>query len=194
MVRLCVEFAIAIVPQGGNTNVCRMAVPLPGQDAIVLSLARMNKIIDVNPSANTATAEAGVLMQALQDAARDADRVFAPDWGARGTAMVGGAVATNGGGLNVLRYGTTREQVLGAARHPYTQGLLRSIPSLARRGEPLAEIAGVVPSPEDWPPGCRFATRCSVALDSCAAEPPPTVKLPAGQLARCHVVAREEVR
>ena len=86
----------------------------------------------------------------------------------------------------------TREQVLGAARHPYTQGLLRSIPSLARRGEPLAEIPGVVPPPSEWPPGCRFASRCPVALDFCAAQPPPSVELPAGQLARCHVVAREE--
>lgn len=113
VVKLCAEHEIAIVPQGGNTNVCRMAVPLPGQDAILLSLSRMNQIIEVNPNANTATVEAGVLMQALQEAATDADCVFAPDWGARGTAVVGGAVATNGGGLNVLRYGTTREQVLG---------------------------------------------------------------------------------
>ena len=86
----------------------------------------------------------------------------------------------------------TREQVLGAARHPYTQGLLRSIPSLARRGEPLAEIAGVVPPPSEWPAGCRFATRCGLALDNCAAELPPTVELAEGQIARCHVVAREE--
>ena len=86
----------------------------------------------------------------------------------------------------------TREQVLGAARHPYTQGLLRSIPSLARRGEPLAEIAGVVPPPSEWPAGCRFATRCGVVLDHCAADLPPAVRLPEGQIARCHVVAREE--
>jgi oligopeptide/dipeptide ABC transporter ATP-binding protein len=86
----------------------------------------------------------------------------------------------------------SREQVLGAARHPYTRGLLRSIPSLARHGEPLAEIAGVVPAPDEWPAGCRFASRCPVALDFCAAEPPPAVGLAGGQLARCHVVAREE--
>jgi oligopeptide/dipeptide ABC transporter ATP-binding protein len=86
----------------------------------------------------------------------------------------------------------SREQVLGAARHPYTRGLLRSIPSLARHGHPLAEIAGVVPAPDEWPAGCRFASRCPVALDFCAAEPPPAVGLAGGQLARCHVVAREE--
>ena len=113
LVKYCTQHGIGVVPQGGNTNVCRMAVPLPGQQVILLSLARMNQIIEVNPTGNTATVEAGVLMQTLQDAAENADRVFAPDWGARGTATVGGAVATNGGGLNVLRYGTTREQVLG---------------------------------------------------------------------------------
>jgi FAD/FMN-containing dehydrogenase len=113
LVRLCAVHNVAIVPQGGNTNVCRMAVPLAGQRAIILSLSRMQQVIDINPRANTATVEAGVVMQTLQEAALAQDRVFAPDWGARGTASVGGAVATNGGGLNVLRYGTTREQVLG---------------------------------------------------------------------------------
>ncbi|MEM5544288.1 FAD-binding oxidoreductase [Sulfitobacter sp. AS92] len=113
LVKLCAAHEVAIVPQGGNTNVCRMAVPLAGQQAIILSLSRMQQVIDINPRANTATVEAGTLMQTLQEAALAQDRVFAPDWGARGTASVGGAVATNGGGLNVLRYGTTREQVLG---------------------------------------------------------------------------------
>ncbi|MES0884932.1 FAD-binding oxidoreductase [Roseibium sp. SCP14] len=113
LVKICAQSGIAIVPQGGNTNVCRMAVPLEGQRVVLLSLSRMNRIVALDSGANTATVEAGVLMETLQNAANDADRVFAPDWGARGTATVGGAVATNGGGLNVLRYGTTREQVLG---------------------------------------------------------------------------------
>lgn len=113
LVKVCAEHDIAIVPQGGNTNVCRMALPLPGQRAILLSLTRMNRIVDICSQAYTATVEAGVLMQTLQEVALKFDRVFAPDWGARGTATVGGAVATNGGGLNVVRYGTTREQVLG---------------------------------------------------------------------------------
>lgn len=113
VVKTCAAYGVAIVPQGGNTNVCRMAIPLPGQDAIVLSLARMTQILEINADAYTATVEAGVLMQTLQDAALETNRTFAPDWGARGTATLGGAVATNGGGLNVLRYGTTREQVLG---------------------------------------------------------------------------------
>jgi len=112
-VKACAKAGVAIVPQGGNSNVCKMAVPLDGQEVVIMSLMRMNKIICIDASASTASVEAGVLMQTLQEAAIANDRIFAPDWGARGTASVGGAVATNGGGLNVLRYGTTREQVLG---------------------------------------------------------------------------------
>ncbi len=85
----------------------------------------------------------------------------------------------------------TRAEVLAGARHPYTEGLLRSIPSLARRGEPLAEIPGVVPPPDEWPPGCRFHSRCPVRLDHCAAEAAPLVQLSPTHAAWCHVRARE---
>jgi oligopeptide/dipeptide ABC transporter ATP-binding protein len=85
----------------------------------------------------------------------------------------------------------TREQVLGDARHPYTRGLLRAVPSLGRRGERLAEIAGVVPTPQERPIGCRFSTRCGVALERCAADPPGDTQVAPGHVARCHVVAQE---
>lgn len=110
---LCHEAGIAIVAQGGNSNVCHMAVPTEERPTVLLSLSRMNRILEINAERSTATVEAGCIMEVLQDAVADRDLVFAPDWGARGTATVGGAVATNGGGLNVLRFGTTREQVLG---------------------------------------------------------------------------------
>lgn len=110
---LCHANHIAIVPQGGNTNLCRMAVPTESTASILLSLSRMNRIVDLNEANATVTVEAGCVMQTLQEKAAQHQLVFAPDWGARGTATVGGAVSTNGGGLNVLRYGTTREQVLG---------------------------------------------------------------------------------
>ncbi len=112
-VEICAAHRLAVVPQGGNSNVCHMAVPLEGQQAVILSLSRMNRILEVDPACSTIAAEAGCTVQALQEAATGEDRMFAPDWGARGTAQVGGAVATNGGGQNVFRYGTTREQVLG---------------------------------------------------------------------------------
>ena len=113
IVALCHEEGVAIVPQGGNSNVCHMAVPTEARPTILLSLSRLNRILEINPERGTATVEAGCIMEVLQNAVAEHDLVFAPDWGARGTATVGGAVATNGGGLNVLRFGTTREQVLG---------------------------------------------------------------------------------
>jgi oligopeptide/dipeptide ABC transporter ATP-binding protein len=84
-----------------------------------------------------------------------------------------------------------RETVLSHARHPYTQGLLRSIPSLAVRGERLAEIAGVVPQPVDWPAGCRFSTRCPRVEGRCHSEMPDLLPLEEGHLSRCLVVAGE---
>ncbi|MDT0682034.1 FAD-binding oxidoreductase [Roseicyclus sp. F158] len=110
-VKICAEHGVAIVPQGGNTNVCGMT--LASRDAVILNLSRMNQIIEVDREGGTITVEAGATMQAVQEAATEAGLLFAPDWGARGSAQVGGAVATNGGGLNVIGYGTTREQVMG---------------------------------------------------------------------------------
>jgi oligopeptide/dipeptide ABC transporter ATP-binding protein len=85
----------------------------------------------------------------------------------------------------------SREQVLGDARHPYTRGLLRAVPSLGRRGERLAEIEGVVPAPQNRPIGCRFSTRCPVALPRCPSDPPGDTAVATGHVARCHVVAQE---
>ena len=84
-----------------------------------------------------------------------------------------------------------RKDILGGARHPYTQGLLRSMPALARRGVRLAEIPGTVPAPEDWPPGCRFVGRCDRELAHCAREWPDETRVGSGHGVRCHAVARE---
>ena len=116
VVRTCAARGIAIVPQGGNTGMSGGAVPAtPGASSpsIVLSMSRMNRIVSIDPDRWTITAEAGATIEAVQQAAAAANRLFAPDWGARGTATVGGAIATNAGGNNVLRYGTMRDHVLG---------------------------------------------------------------------------------
>ena len=73
----------------------------------------MNKIISVDPARYTITAEAGCILQSIHDAAAQVDRAFAMDWGARGSATMGGGISTNAGGINVLRFGNTRDQVLG---------------------------------------------------------------------------------
>ena len=87
-----------------------------------------------------------------------------------------------------------RETLLSRARHPYTQGLLRSIPSLAVRGERLAEIPGVVPQPVEWPEGCRFSTRCPRVEDRCRAQMPELLPLGQDHASRCLVVADEAAR
>jgi oligopeptide/dipeptide ABC transporter ATP-binding protein len=85
-----------------------------------------------------------------------------------------------------------RTDILAAPRHPYTQGLLRSMPVRARRGERLTEIAGVVPPPGQWPAGCRFAPRCPRAFEPCPRIDPGATRLSAHHTAWCHAVAQEE--
>ena len=113
VVRICAEHNTPMVPQGGNTGLCGGSVPEKERPAVLISLTRMNEIESIDAEASTMVVQAGCLIEHIQNAADEIDRTFAPDWGARGSAMAGGAVATNGGGINVLRYGNTREQVLG---------------------------------------------------------------------------------
>ena len=87
----------------------------------------------------------------------------------------------------VVEQGTV-EQVLTQPTDPYTMGLIESLPNMDRRGERLSAIKGVVPSPFNMPPGCRFAPRCPYAWDQCSATMPDLVPSgAAGQLARCHL-------
>jgi oligopeptide/dipeptide ABC transporter ATP-binding protein len=81
----------------------------------------------------------------------------------------------------------TRHEMLGNPKHPYTQGLLRSIPRPEARGGKLEEIKGVVPRPGQWPQGCRFHTRCAFAFDRCVAEAPRRTAVTATQGVWCHL-------
>jgi oligopeptide/dipeptide ABC transporter ATP-binding protein len=85
----------------------------------------------------------------------------------------------------------TRTEVLAGARHPYTQALLLSIPARARRGARLAEIPGTVPSPGEWPAGCRFSSRCPRVMDVCREREPEVSRLSATHSVRCFAVAQE---
>ena len=86
----------------------------------------------------------------------------------------------------------SRLATLGAPRHPYTQGLLRAMPSRVAPGSDLYEIPGVVPAPDAWPTGCRFQDRCARVFDRCRSEAPQPTALREGGWARCHAVAEEQ--
>jgi len=111
VVRACRENGVAIVAQGGNTGLVGGGVPLDGE--IVLSLERFNTIEVVNEVAGHVLVGAGATLASVQAAARDAGWAYGVDIASRGTATIGGTVATNAGGLHVLRYGDTRRQVMG---------------------------------------------------------------------------------
>ncbi len=111
--RLCAETRTPMVPQGGNTGMCGAAVPDGSGRAIVIALGRMNKIIELDALNNTVTVESGCILANIQQAAARADRLFPLSLGAEGSCQIGGNLSTNAGGINVLRYGNTRELVLG---------------------------------------------------------------------------------
>jgi FAD/FMN-containing dehydrogenase len=113
VMRICHAARLGVVPQGGNTGLCGGAIPDASGRQVLLGLERMNRILHVDAVGGTITAEAGCVLAHLQQAAREAGAMFALSLAAEGSAQVGGCVATNAGGTNVLRYGTARQQVLG---------------------------------------------------------------------------------
>ena len=117
IVRLCAAHGAKLLPQGGNTGLVAGAVPVaasPGDaPQVVLSLKRMNKILDLDTTADTITVQAGATLAAVQEAAAAAGRLFPVSFGAEGTAQIGGAISTNAGGIQVLAYGSMRAMVLG---------------------------------------------------------------------------------
>ena len=113
VVALCAREGLAVVPQGGNTGLVGGSVPTGTRREIVLALGRMNRIRSLDLLNDTATVEAGCVLAAVQAAAADAGRLFPLSLAAEGSCQIGGNLSTNAGGVNVLRYGTAREQVLG---------------------------------------------------------------------------------
>ena len=113
VVRLCAEAGQAIVPQGGNTSLVGGSIPFESGTEIVLNLGRMNRVRDLDALNHTITVEAGCVLQTVQQAAQDADRLLPLSYGAEGSCQIGGCLATNAGGTMTLRYGNTRDLVLG---------------------------------------------------------------------------------
>jgi len=113
IVRVCAKAGVAMVPQGGNTSHCGASIPDISGEAVLISLSRLNRIRVVDPANNTITVEAGCVLQTVQDAALEAGRLFPLSLAAEGSCQIGGNLSTNAGGVQVLRYGNTRELTLG---------------------------------------------------------------------------------
>lgn len=111
VLRICNTHGCPVVPQGGLTGLTGAATPTNG--CIVVSLERMAAVEEIDHAASTMTVQAGVPLESVQKSAREAGFFFPLDLGARGSCRIGGNVATNAGGNRVLRYGMTRELVLG---------------------------------------------------------------------------------
>lgn len=110
---MAVERGVPLVPQGGNTSMVGGATPPADGSALIMSLRRMNRLRSLDGEGGVAVAEAGVILDDLNEAAAGAGRRFPLDLGARGSATVGGLVSTNAGGTQVLRFGTMRSLVAG---------------------------------------------------------------------------------
>jgi FAD/FMN-containing dehydrogenase len=113
VVRACAQAGVPIVPQGGNTSLCGAATPDSSGIAVIVNLARMTRIRAIDPANNTITVEAGCILSVVQDAAVQASRLFPLSLAAEGSCQLGGNLSTNAGGVQVLRYGNTRELTLG---------------------------------------------------------------------------------
>ncbi|WP_316861589.1 FAD-binding oxidoreductase [uncultured Cohaesibacter sp.] len=113
VMKLAYEKNIAIVPQGGNTGLVGAQITDDSADQVVLSLERLNAIRTLDAESNVAIVEAGVILETLQQAADESDRLFPLSLGAQGSCQIGGNLSANAGGTNVLAYGNMRDLVLG---------------------------------------------------------------------------------
>ena len=113
VVKLCAAEKVAICPQGGNTGMSGGATPQEVGLEIVLSLTRMNRILEIDKVGYSMTVEAGVILKTIQETAADHDRLFPLSLGAEGSCTIGGNLSTNAGGVQVLHYGNARNLVMG---------------------------------------------------------------------------------
>ena len=111
LVRACAAHGVPIVPSGGRTGLAGAATATDGE--VVLSLEKMQRVLAIDRAARTLRCEPGVTLQAVHDAAAAEGLLYPIDYASKGSAQIGGSVATNAGGVKVLRYGLTRDWVLG---------------------------------------------------------------------------------
>ena len=113
IVQACNAARVGVIPYGGGTGLVGGQVAPKGPTPVILSMERMGAIRDVNPVENVLICEAGAVLQSVQEAAEEAGRLFPLSLASQGSARIGGNLATNAGGVNVLRYGNMRDLCLG---------------------------------------------------------------------------------
>lgn len=113
LIKICNKYRISIVPQGGNTGLCGGATPDNTGDSVIILLLRLNQIYDIDSQNSTITVGAGALLKQVQDSALEHGTLFPLSLAAEGSCTIGGNLATNAGGVQVLRYGNMRDLTLG---------------------------------------------------------------------------------
>ena len=113
VVKACAAVGVAMVPQGGNTGLVMGSTPDTSGQEVVISLQRLNKVRHIDVANATLTAEAGCILQHLQQTAEQAGFLLALSLASEGSCTLGGNLASNAGGTQVLRYGNTRDLCLG---------------------------------------------------------------------------------
>ncbi len=113
ILRFANENKIDVVPQGGNTSLCGAATPDKNGKSIIISLEKMNNVRTFNKASQTITVESGMILSQIHEIVEKESLFFPLNLGAKGSCMIGGNLSTNAGGVNVLKYGNTRELCLG---------------------------------------------------------------------------------
>ena len=130
VLRACSAAGVGVVPQGGNTGLVGGSVPRGGE--VVLSLLRLAGVDDVDPDAGELTARAGATLSSVHSAAESAGWAFGVDLGARDSATIGGMVATNAGGVRVMRHGPMRRQLIGFEAVLADGTIIRRLPGMMK--------------------------------------------------------------
>ena len=113
VLKICQKENIPIVPQGGNTGLVGGGVPRSNKNEIIINLSKLNKVREIDLLGNSVTVEGGCVLENVQKKLLKVNREFPLSMGSKGNCQIGGNIATNAGGLNVIKYGTMRQNVLG---------------------------------------------------------------------------------
>ena len=130
VIKLANRYDLPIVPQGGNTGLCGGATPDETGNSILLNLTKLNKIRSIDLIGNTISVEGGCILETILNEVDKNDRIFPINLAAKGSCSIGGNLATNAGGINVLKYGSTRDLVLGIEAVLPTGEIINNLTSL----------------------------------------------------------------